>query len=135
MPLISVKDLTDRSSSLLRAAGAPEDIAHITAELIVGADVVGHESHGVVQLPGYLAGVSAGRIMPDARPSATRETETTALLDAQKGFGHYSASVAMDAALERAARYQMGAVSLANANHIGRLGACAKRGGMAEAAG
>jgi len=127
MPTISVEDLTHRATSLLSAAGAPEDIARTTAELIVAADAVGHESHGVTQLPGYLAGVKAGRIVPAARPRATRETETTAVLDAQQGFGHYSASVAIDAALERAARYQMGAVSLANANHIGRLGAYAER--------
>jgi hydroxycarboxylate dehydrogenase B len=127
MPRIPVAELTDRATALLQAAGAPEDIARSTAEAIVGADVVGHESHGVAQLPGYLAGIKAGRIVPDARPVALRETETTAVLDARKGLGHYSAAVAMDAALERAPRHHLGAVSLANANHIGRLGHYAER--------
>lgn len=127
MPLVPVQQLMDGTTALLRAAGAPPDIAQATAEAIVGADVVGHESHGVAQLPGYLAGVKAGRIVPDARPVVSKETETTALLDAGKGFGHYSATVAMDAAIERAGRYRMGAVTLANANHIGRLGTYVER--------
>src|SRR6266545_557827 len=114
MPEIAVEELERRATALLRAAGAPEDVARITADAIVGADVVGHESHGVAQLPGYLAAAKAGRIVPDARPKALRETDTTALLDAQKGLGHYSASVAMDAALDRARRHQLGAVSLVN---------------------
>jgi LDH2 family malate/lactate/ureidoglycolate dehydrogenase len=112
---------------LLRAAGAPEDIAQITAGAIVGADLVGHESHGVAQLPGYLAAAKAGRILPDARPALVKETATTAVLDAQKGFGHYSATVAMEQAIQRAQRHHLGAVSLANANHIGRLGTYAEQ--------
>src|SRR5918996_1317761 len=131
MPLVSVTDLTERAIALLRDAGAPEDVARVTASAIVGADVVGHESHGVAQLPGYLAAVEAGRIVPDARPTVVRQTETTALLDARKGFGHYSASVAIDAAIERARAHQLGAVSLANANHIGRLGHYAERAAAA----
>src|SRR5436190_14327945 len=115
MPLISVAELERGATALLRATGAPEDVAEITAQAIVGADVVGHESHGVAQLPGYLAGAKAGRIVADARPKAVRETETTVLLDAQKGFGHYSATVAIDAALEKAERFHLGAASLVNA--------------------
>src|SRR5829696_3939917 len=118
MPTVSVADLTARAISLLRGAGAPDDVARVTAEAIVGADVVGHESHGVAQLPGYLASIKAGSIVPDARPLALKESETTALLDARKGLGHYSATVAIDAAIDRARRHHLGAVSLANANHI-----------------
>lgn len=131
MPTVSVADLTARAISLLQAAGAPKDIARTTADAIVGADIVGHESHGVAQLPGYLTAVKQGRITPGARPKAVKETETTALLDAQKGFGHYSATVAIDAAIERAKKYHLGAVSLANANHIGRLGHYAERAAAA----
>ena len=127
MPLIPGAELERRATALLRAAGAPEDVAEITAQAIVGADVVGHESHGVAQLPGYLAAAKAGRIVPDARPVAVRETETTVLLDAQRGFGHYSATVAVDAAIKKAKRHHLGAASLANANHIGRLGTYAER--------
>jgi LDH2 family malate/lactate/ureidoglycolate dehydrogenase len=131
MPVVSVADLTARAVDLLVAAGAPADIALITAEAIVGADIVGHESHGVAQLAGYLAAVKAGRIVPDARPVTVKDTETTALLDAQKGFGHYSATIAMDTAIAGAKRHHLGAVSLANANHIGRLGRYAERAAAA----
>ena len=131
MPLVSVVDLTARAVDLLIRAGAPADIAEITAQAIVGADVVGHESHGVAQLPGYIAAVKAGRIVPDARPATLKDTETTALLDAQKGFGHYSATIAIDTAIAGAKRHHLGAVSLANANHIGRLGHYAERAAAA----
>jgi len=68
MPTVPVDDLTRRATALLRAVGAPEDVARTTAQLIVAADAAGHESHGVAQLPGYLTGVRAGRIEPAARP-------------------------------------------------------------------
>jgi LDH2 family malate/lactate/ureidoglycolate dehydrogenase len=127
MPVVTVEELERSATALLRAAGAPEDVAEITAQAIVGADVVGHESHGIAQLPGYLAAAKAGRIVAGARPVPVRETETTVLLDAQRGFGHYSAAVAMDAAIAKAKRSHLGAASLANANHIGRLGTYAER--------
>jgi hydroxycarboxylate dehydrogenase B len=127
MPLISVPQLEELTVSLLGAAGAPADIARITAGAIVGADVVGHESHGVAQLPGYLEGIRAGRIVPDARPAVMRESGATVVLDAKKGLGHYSATVAMEQALKRAREYHLGAASLANANHIGRLGTYAEQ--------
>lgn len=131
MPIVPATRLEDLAAALLRAAGAPADIARTAAAAIVGADVVGHESHGVSQLPGYLAGIRAGRIVPAAQPITVSETETTVLLDAARGLGHYSAAVAMDAAIEKARRYHLGAASLANANHTGRLGTYAERAAAA----
>ena len=127
MPVISAAQLEEGAAALLRAAGAPDDVARVTAAAIVGADVVGHESHGVAQLPGYLAAIRAGRIVPATRPVVVRQTETTVVLDAARGLGHYSATVAMDAAIDRARRLHLGAASLANANHTGRLGTYAER--------
>ncbi|HEV2125509.1 MAG TPA: Ldh family oxidoreductase [Chloroflexota bacterium] len=127
MPLFSVHRLETLAASLLEAAGAPDDIARTTAGAIVGADIAGHESHGVAQLPGYLEGVRAGRIVPSARPEVVQQRGAAVLLDAQKGLGHYSATVAMEQAIQRAREHHLGAASLANANHIGRLGTYAEQ--------
>ena len=127
MVRIGIDKLQQATATLLQAAGAPEDIARVTAEAIVAADVVGHSSHGVGQLPNYLGGIKKGAIVPAACPVAVRESGTTALLDARKGLGHYSATIAMEQALARARQQQIGAVCLANSNHIGRLGRYAEQ--------
>ena len=49
MPTVAIAELERGAAALLRAAGAPEDVARVTADAIVGADVVEHESHGVVR--------------------------------------------------------------------------------------
>ena len=127
MVKIEIERLEHAATALLAAAGAPEDIAEVAAKAIVAADVVGHASHGVAQLPTYLTGIKKGGFKPAARPVVVRETATTALLDAGKGLGHYSATVAMDLAMAKARECQIGAVSLANSNHIGRLGRYAEQ--------
>src|SRR5262245_37901181 len=39
---------------IFMAAGAPRHIADAVAEILVNADLTGHDSHGVVRIPEYL---------------------------------------------------------------------------------
>ena len=48
------------------------DLAAVVAESLVGANLAGHDSHGVQNLPGYLNAARNGRLQPAARPRVTR---------------------------------------------------------------
>ena len=69
MPTITHSELARVTREILEAAGAPADSAHIVSTSLTEANLQGHDSHGVLRLPGYIDFVRRGRILPDARPS------------------------------------------------------------------
>ena len=110
------------TTRLCEAVGTPSDIAEVEAEILVNADLRGHTSHGVYQFPNYIRAVEDKSLIPDAVPEIVNETPSAALVDARNGWGHYSAQRAMQLAIDKAEETGVGAISLARANHIGRLG-------------
>ena len=91
--------MADRSAEQLRlvteriftAAGAPPDLAAEMGEALVGANLAGHDSHGVIRIPAYLRQIKDGSLNPSARPTVVKETATTALVDGNWTFGHVAA--------------------------------------------
>src|SRR5262249_4655248 len=109
------------------AAGAPTDIAEHVADHLVASNLAGHDSHGVIRISWYVEEVRAGWIRPAARPRIVDDRPAAALISGEWGFGHPAATVAVDAACERARRNGLGAAGLVRANHIGRLGTYMER--------
>lgn len=107
---------------LFIAAGTPLHIADDVAEILVNANLAGHDSHGVLRIPAYLKAISEERIVPTAEPEVLKETTNTLLIDGQHGFGHYTAREAMSLAIEKAQQANICCVSFVNTGHIGRLG-------------
>jgi hydroxycarboxylate dehydrogenase B len=122
--------MANRSAQLLRtvteqvfaAAGAPADLAREMAEALVGANLAGHDSHGVIRIPTYLGQIEDGSLDPAARPVVVKETATTALVDGMWGFGHVAAKFGTDVAIRKAKASGSAVVSIVRCNHIGRLG-------------
>jgi LDH2 family malate/lactate/ureidoglycolate dehydrogenase len=89
----------------------------------------------VIRIPAYLRSIEEGRLVADARPEVVKELPGTAVVDAKRGFGQVAASFALDVAIEKATTVGIGAASVRNCNHIGRLGdygeAAAARGFIA----
>ena len=57
-----VRSLLVFASSLLGTGGLRADIARSVAEVLVDADLMGHDTHGLALLPAYLDEVSKGTI-------------------------------------------------------------------------
>lgn len=109
-------------SAIFVGAGAPPDIAAHVANHLVESNLAGHDSHGIMRVPEYIRWMDAGNLVPSARPKIVKETETTALVDGNKGFGQYNASFATDLVLNKAQEHNVASVALRNGGHIGRLG-------------
>ena len=107
---------------IFTAASAPRHIADDVAEILVNANLAGHDSHGVIRIPAYLRGIERGGLVPDAEPRVTRETSNSLHLDGNGGFGHYAARQTMNRVLEKAKSDTMCYATLSRAGHIGRLG-------------
>ena len=120
-------DLRAITQRIFMAAGTPDHIAADVAEILVNANLTGHDSHGILRIPAYLEQIEGGDIVPDAEPEIIKETSNLVVIDGKKGFGHYTARQAMDLAIEKARRADICAVSFAQINHIGRLGEYAEQ--------
>lgn len=124
---IGAAELTALTSRIFAAAGAPEDVADAVAEELVGANLAGHDSHGVIRVTEYLAAIAAGRIAPAARPRIVDERGATAMVSGEWGFGQVSGRVAADLAADLAEAHGVAAVALVRCNHLGRLGSWMER--------
>jgi hydroxycarboxylate dehydrogenase B len=107
--------------------GAPTDIASEVARHLVGANLAGHDSHGVMRLPQYKAEADAGGLRPAARPELSRQNGVCAIVDAGQGFGHFATMTAMNWCLKSAPRMGIAAAAVRHSNHIGRLGEYAEQ--------
>ncbi len=113
------------------AARAPRHIADTVAEILVNANLAGHDSHGVLRVPAYLQRIADGRIDPAAEPERVRETAGTLIVDGRHGFGHYTARRAMEWAIDKARQADVCCASLRRTGHIGRLGEYAEQAARA----
>jgi uncharacterized oxidoreductase len=114
--------LSSLTRRLFVAAGTPDPIAGVVAEILVNANLAGHDSHGVLRIPAYLRAIEDGHLDPAAEPQRLRETATTLRVDGCRGFGHHTARQAMQWAIEKARRSEVCCVTLVRTGHIGRLG-------------
>ena len=90
----------------MTAVDTPRHIADTVTEILVKANLTGHDSHGVLRIPAYLQAVAEGRLDPAAEPTITKETANLIFVDGQNGFGHYMARQAMNWAIEKAKQDQ-----------------------------
>jgi LDH2 family malate/lactate/ureidoglycolate dehydrogenase len=121
MPVVSAEHLRELSYSLLASCGTPEDQASIVAEGLVNANLAGHDSHGVLRLPAYLAGVEQQHIVPENRPVLVSTSGATAVIDANHGWGQPAMWLASEAVHDLAKEFGAAAAVVRNSYHIGRV--------------
>jgi LDH2 family malate/lactate/ureidoglycolate dehydrogenase len=137
MPLLPVQELRDFTLAVLAALGTPNEYAQIVCNSLVGANLAGHDSHGVLRLTTYAQWVKEGLIRPAVAPVLARMSGATAHVDGGWGWGLVGARFAAEQAIALARDYGVGAVTIDRCAHIGRMGeyvalmAAAGMGGMA----
>lgn len=97
---------------------SPEKCADV-ADVMLAADSMGIESHGIQRIGMYIQGMKIGRINPTAEISMVKETPISAVLDANDGMGQPAAIKGMKLAIEKAKTSGMGMVTVRNSNHFG----------------
>lgn len=127
MPYVHPDELRDYVESIVRATGADPDVAREVARHLVRANLSGHDSHGVIRVPAYVAQVDRGELVPSARPTVLRAIGATVLVDAHRCFGHFSTAFALEQVTELARRHGVAAAIVRHSTHIGRLGEYAER--------
>ena len=121
MPIMSAEKLVEIAESLLIAAGASEEESKVIARYNIGANLVGHDSHGIILIPTYIDRIKAGHIVPQAPWVITKETPTTTVIDGNWGFGYAVTDRAMRYTIEKAKTQNVAAATVFRQSHIGRL--------------
>ncbi|HZU29416.1 MAG TPA: Ldh family oxidoreductase [Bryobacteraceae bacterium] len=120
--LFHAPDLIDFAARLAVAAGVPPDLAQLTAESLVAANLRGVDSHGLQQLPFYLDQIAQGRMDPVTRGAVRSESGACMLFDGQNGIGQGAAAVCCDHALRLARAHGIALVVARDSNHYGAAG-------------
>jgi LDH2 family malate/lactate/ureidoglycolate dehydrogenase len=121
MPRVSGEELHRLGTALLVAAGAPPEEAEIVMRHSVEANLAGHDSHGIIQIPTYIDRMQVGHIVPGAPFTVVRESVTTAVIDGHWGFGYVVSERAMQMTIDKALASNVAATTVFRQGHIGRL--------------
>src|SRR3954470_698325 len=121
MPTVTAERLTEIEIGLLVAAGASPEEAAIVARYNVGANLVGHDSHGIILIPTYIDRIKAGHIVPGAPWNIIQETPTSTVIDGNWGFGYVVTDRAMRYTIDKAKNQMVAAATVYRQSHVGRL--------------
>ncbi len=111
------------ATALLAAAGLPPRHAATVAATLLEGDLMGHTTHGLALLPGYLAEIAAGRMTADGEPDVIADRGGTLLLDGGRRPGPALVHHAIDLALARLPTHGTCTVVIRRSHHIACLAA------------
>ncbi|WP_106409308.1 Ldh family oxidoreductase, partial [Teichococcus deserti] len=102
-----------------RRAGLGAEAASLCADTLVQADLWGHQSHGVMRLPWYVARLRSGACQAAAVPQLVVDAGAIAVVDGHDGMGQVMADFAAEEAVRRARAHGVGVVALRHSGHFG----------------
>ncbi|MCB1494516.1 MAG: Ldh family oxidoreductase [Bauldia sp.] len=116
-------DLIDFTTALFAAAGMDGDKPATVAEILVEADLMGHDTHGLALAPNYLKEIGTGAMRATGEPEVLSDHKAALLWDARRLSGVWITAKAIDIACERARDYGVATVSVRESHHIACLAA------------
>jgi uncharacterized oxidoreductase len=125
--LIAAQPLTAAIAAIVKRAGSSDEEANLVATNLVEANLKGHDSHGVGMIPRYIDSIREGGLTVNAHASILLDTGALLTLNGNQGYGQVVAREAIDLAAARAKKLGSCIMGLANAHHIGRIGAWAEQ--------
>jgi len=118
-------------ATIFQAAGCQAEEAECIARHLVEANLVGHDSHGVIRVASYIQWLKAGKVLAGRSIQVVFENDVIAVVDGQFGFGQTIGEQAMRLGIEKSSRHGVAVVALRNTGHLGRIGDWALQGAAA----
>lgn len=107
---------------ILRAAGATETESERVGFRLANANLVGHDSHGLIRVCQYADQLRDGTIRSGAELKLIAQFGAVAVYDANLGFGQLAAETTTGEGISRAREFGVSVIGLRNVSHVGRLG-------------
>ena len=121
MPRLQAARIQKIAADLLHGAGASAEEAAIVAKHSAEANLTGHDSHGIRQIPSYISRIERGHIVPGASIDIVSDTPTTTVIDGNWGFGYVVTEEAMKRTIAKAEAQNVAAATVYRQGHVGRV--------------
>ena len=108
-------------------AGVPPDDGAMVAESLVGANLRGHDSHGIMRVLQYVEFIERGEIRTGVDLRVVQETPALLVCDGQWGLGQVQSHRLLDLLIPKARETGVAVGAGRDFGHIGRLGEYAER--------
>src|SRR3990170_2673995 len=115
------RQLESFAHALLVAAGMPHDKADAVAAILVEGDLMGHTTHGLAQLPAYLAQAESKLMTLHGEPEVVSDVPAALTWDGRRLPGPWLVLKAMQAAAGRAKSQGTCTVVIRRSHHIASL--------------
>ncbi len=122
MVKLNAAALQDFVGHVFVKAGSSAQEGERIAKYLVSANLVGHDSHGVIRVPRYVQLKRDGLIVADRKVKVLSDTPVLAVIDGEYGFGQTVAPQAVEIGIAKCRASGLSAVALRNSGHIGRVG-------------
>ena len=119
LQIISAEAMTRFCIAAMKEAGLSSEHAELLADTLVQADLRGVHSHGSMRIPIYFKGYEIGGVNPKPSVKVLKDSGATAVMDGDDGLGLVVSYPAMKLAMDKAAEYGVGAVTIRRSNHYG----------------
>ena len=123
LPVYQPNELIRFVEQLFSAAGLRVDRAQTVASLLVEADLMGHDTHGLQLAGAYLSSIEQGLMMVDGDPKTVADNGAVVTWDGRRLPGVWLTAAALDLGIERARRFGSATVVVRRSHHIACLAA------------
>jgi uncharacterized oxidoreductase len=110
------------TAHIFTRAGCQPSEAERIADHLVEANLVGHDSHGVIRVASYVQWLRAGKVLAGRTIQVAFENDAIAVVDGQFGFGQTVGEQAMRLGIDKCGRHGVAVIALRNTGHLGRIG-------------
>jgi hydroxycarboxylate dehydrogenase B len=124
---VPLDDVLETVTRVFSKRGSSLEEAERVASRLAGANLRGHDSHGIIRVPRYAFFLESGFFQPDQSVKIDTENDVMAVVDGRFGFGQTVGEQAVDIGIAKAHKFGVSIVALRNAGHLGRIGDWAER--------
>lgn len=103
-------------------AGCEAAEAQCVSEHLVEANLVGHDSHGVIRTPIYVCWMKDNKVVANRKIEIVTDNGALAVVDGQMGLGQSIGQQTLKLAIEKCHEHGVSITALRNSGHLGRIG-------------
>lgn len=119
--------LTRAVEAIVLAGGSSAREAKLVATNLVGANLRGHDSHGVGMVPRYVDSMQEGGLQVNQSPRIVFDGGALLTIDGQRGYGQVIGEDSIAIGIARARQHGSCVLGLSNTHHLGRIGQWAEQ--------
>ncbi|MGE0723901.1 MAG: Ldh family oxidoreductase [Alphaproteobacteria bacterium] len=109
-------------ADIFAAAGCDAGESARIGSMLTGANLAGHDSHGVIRVPRYVEALQGGRVKAGQGLTTVVGGDAFAVVDGNYGFGQTVGPLAVALGTSIARKHGIAIVALRHAGHLGRIG-------------